>query len=154
MSTFVKGGSVTTPFGRNEFLRSTRDVKTDSWTFAASSILARTIDGTSQKILQPGTVLAKITSGGESGKVGPYSSDTVGVTDGRSTTANIIGLCMTFLPWQLLERDVEVSCVYQCTAVQAWCLYYTLAGGATPVALDNTTADLMRGGKRMQINFV
>jgi hypothetical protein len=150
MSTFVKGGSVSTPFGRNEYLRSTQDVKTESYTVAAATIPVRTIDGTSQKILQPGTVIAKITSGGDSGKVGPFQE---GATDGRQTAANIVGLNDTFLPWQLLERDVEISVVYQATAVQAWCLEYTIAGGATPVALGNTTRDAMRGGVRLHINF-
>lgn len=154
MSTFVKGGSVSTPFGRNEYLRSTQDVKVESYTVAASSVPARTIDGApGQKILQPGTVMAKITTGGDAGKIGPYSTDTAGVTDGRSTAANIVGINDTFLPWQLIERDVEIGVVYQATAVQAWCLMYTLAGGAVPVALDNATADAMRGGKKLQINF-
>lgn len=154
MSTFVKGGSVTTPFGRNEYLRSTQDVKVDSYTVAAASVPARTIDGVAgQKILQPGTVMAKITSGGDSGKIGPYSTDTVGVTDGRSVVGNIVGIDDTFLPWQLIERDVEVGVVYQATAVQAWCFIYTLAGAAVPQPLDNTTADAMRGLKKLQINF-
>ena len=154
MSTFVKGGSVSTPFGRNEYLRSTQDVKVESYTVAAASVPARTIDGApGQKILQPGTVMAKITTGGDAGKIGPYSTDTAGVTDGRSTAANIVGINDTFLPWQLIERDVEIGVVYQATAVQAWCLMYTLAGGAAPVALDNATADAMRGGKKLQINF-
>ncbi len=154
MSTFVKGGGVGTPFGRNEFLRSTQDVKTESYTVAASTVPARTIDGAAgQKILQPGTVIAKITSGGESGKVGPYSTDTGGVTDGRSTATNIVGLNTTFLPWQLIERDVEISVTYQCTAVQAWCLEYTAAGGAVPQALSNATADAMRSVKGMHVNF-
>jgi hypothetical protein len=64
MPSFVKGGGVNTPFGRNEFLRSTRGIKTESYTLAAASVPAVTIDGNpGQKILQPGTVLAKITSG-------------------------------------------------------------------------------------------
>lgn len=154
MSTFVKGGGVGTPFGRNEFLRSTQDIKTESYTVAASTVPARTIDGAAgQKILQPGTVMAKITSGGESGKVGPYSTDTGGVTDGRSTATNIVGLNTTFLPWQLIERDVEISVTYQCTAIQAWCFEYTAAGGAVPQALSNATADAMRSVKGMHINF-
>lgn len=154
MSTFIKGGSVGTPFGRNEFLRSTRGLKVESYTVAAASVLPRTIDGaTNQKILQPGTVMAKITSGGDAGKIGPYSTDTVGVTDGRSVAANIVGLVVTFLPWQLIERDVEVGVTYMCTAIQAWCFEYTAAGAAVPQALSNTTADAMRGVKGMQINF-
>ena len=149
MSTFIKGGSTSTPFGRNEFLRSTQDVKTESYTLAASTVPARTIDGVAgQKILQPGTVLAKITSGGDSGKVGPFSA---AAADGRQTAANIVGLNMTFLPWQLMERDVEVSAVYQCTAVQAWCIELDATSAA--VALTNTTADAMRGTKGLHINF-
>ena len=148
MSTFVKGGGTSTPFGRNEFLRSTQDVKTESYTVSAASVPSETIDGTTQKILQPGTVMAKITSGGEAGKVGPFQAD---ATDGRQTAANIVGLNLTFLPWQLLERDVEISVVYQATAVQAWCFEYTNA--TTKVALTNGTADAMRGGKRVHINF-
>ena len=145
MSTFVKGGSVSTPFGRNEYLRSTQDVKVDSYTIAAASVPERVIDGAAgQKVLQ-------ITSGGDSGKVGPFQE---GAADGRQTAANIVGLNDTFLPWQLIERDVEIGVVYQATAVQAWCLEYTIAGGAVPVALGNTTADAMRGGKKLQVNFV
>lgn len=153
MSAFVKGGSTSTPFGRNEYLRSTQDVKVESFTVAAATIPARTIDGVAgQKVLQPGTVMAKITSGADSGKVGPYTTD-AGVTDGRSTAANIVGLNDTFLPWQLIERDVEIGVVYQCTAVQSWCFEYTAAGGAVAQPLSNTTADAMRGGKRLHINF-
>lgn len=150
MSTFVKGGSTGTPFGRNEFLRSTQDVKVESYTVAASTVPARTIDGNAgQKILQPGTVMAAITSGPEAGKIGPFQA---GVTDGRQTAANIVGLDMTFLPWQLIERDVEIGVVYQCTAVQAWCKELDATG--VEIALTNATADAMRGGKRLQVNFV
>lgn len=149
MSSFVKGGSTSTPFGRNEFLRSTQDIKTESYTLSAASVPARTIDGVAgQKIVQPGTVMAKITSTGESGKVGPFSA---AATDGRQTAANIVGLCLTFLPWQTIERDVEISVVYQCTAVQAWC--FELDATSAQIALTNTTADAMRGGKRVHINF-
>ena len=66
---------------------------------------------------------------------------------------NIVGLLDTFLPWQLLERDVEVAVAYQAHAVQAWCFEYTAAGGAVPQALSNTTADAMRGGKKLQVTF-
>lgn len=150
MSTFVKGGGIGTPFGRNEYLRSTKVFLTESYTLAAATIPVVTIDGTSQKILQPGTVLAKITSGADAGKVGPFSALT-GLADGRQTAANIVGLNDTFLPWQTLERDVEVSAVYGCVAVQAWCIEYAATG--LPVALTNTTADAMRGVKGMQIQF-
>jgi len=149
MSTFIKGGSTSTPFGRNEFLRSTQDVKTESYTLSAASVPARTIDGVGgQKVLQPGTVMAKITSTAESGKIGPFSA---AATDGRQTAANIVGLNMTFLPWQTIERDVEISVVVQATAVQAWCI--ELNATSVEIVLTNTTADAMRGGKRVHINF-
>jgi hypothetical protein len=143
MSTFVKGGSTGTPFGRNEFLRSTQDVKVESYTVAASTVPARTIDGVAgQKILKPGTVMAKITSTGESGKIGPFSA---AATDGRQTLANIVGLNMTFLPWQLMERDVEVGVVYEAAAVQGWCI--ELDASSNEVVLTNTTrAAMQRGG--------
>lgn len=148
MSTFVKGGSTSSPFGRNEFLRSTKRFGTESYTLAAASVPVEVIDGENQKVMRPGTVLAKITSGADSGKVGPYQA---GVTDGRQTAANIVGLCLTFLPWQLLERDVEVSAVYDCVAVQAWC--YELDAAGARIALSNTTADAMRGTKGLHVNF-
>lgn len=150
MSSFVKGGSTSTPFGRNEFLRSTNPKpQTESYTLAASTVPARTIDGAAnQKILQPGTVLAKITTGPDAGKVGPFQA---GVTDGRQTAANIVGLALTFLPWQLIERDVEVSAVYTCTAVQGWCKELDAAG--VEIVLTNATADAMRGTKGLDILF-
>jgi hypothetical protein len=149
MAHFDKGPNLRTPFGRNEFLRSTQDIKTESYTLAASTVPAKTINGVpGQKVLQTGTVLAKITSGPEAGKVGPFQAD---ATDGRQTAANIVGLNNTFLPWQTMHRDVEVAAVYECTAVQAWCIQLDAAGD--PVALSNTTADAMRGTKGLDIMF-
>jgi hypothetical protein len=152
MSTFVKGGGTSTPFGRNEYLRSTKKFLTESYTVAAASVPAQTIDGNAgQKILQPGTVMAKITSGGDAGKVGPFSES---ATDGRQTPANIVGINDTFLPWQLIERDVEISVVYEASVVQAWCFEYTTAGGAVPQPLGNTTANnAVFRGKKLQISF-
>jgi hypothetical protein len=149
MASFTKGGGNTTPFGRNEFLRSVRDVKTDSFTLAASTVPSRTIDGVAgQKILQSGTALAKITSGPESGKVGPVQA---AATDGRADAANIVGLCMTFLPWTLVERDVEVSVVYEASVVQAWCKELNAAGAE--IVLTNTTADAMVGKRTIDLRF-
>lgn len=155
MPSFTKGGGNTTPFGRNEFLRSTRDVKSDSFTLAASSVPARTIDGVAgQKILQPGTVLAKITAAAgtstaaDVGKVGPFQA---GVTDGRQTLANIVGIVQTFLPWTLVERDVEVSVVYEASVVQAWCK--ELDAGGAEIVLTNTTRDGMVAKTAMSLIF-
>lgn len=252
MSSFSQSKTSRTPFGKNAYLRSTKDVKPDSYTFSKEGLPAVTIDGDVQKVLQPGTVIAKITSGTEAGKVGVFQgvgtvevqtitqatavsagtftitagnagvvttalafnataatvqaalraalaassnaadkllSDSIavtggpvasapfvitytdaagadwpqvvvgqgsltgtvtvatstagvlGATDGRGLTANIVGITDTFLPWQLLERDVEVAVVYEATVVQAWCFEYTAAGA--PVALSNTTRDAM-----------
>lgn len=150
MPSFVKGGSVSTPFGRNEYMRSTRNTRFESYTLAAATLPARTIDGNAgQKILQPGTVLAKITSGGDSGKVGPFQA---GVTDGRQTAANIVGVNDTFLPWQLIDRDVEVSALQAGTVVQAWC--FELDSGGLHIALTNTTAnDAVWNGKLLVVKF-
>lgn len=157
MSTFVKGGSTGTPFGRNEYLRSTKGRKTESYTVAASTITAKTIDGVAgQKILQPGTVMAKITSGADTGKVGPFQGQAgTTITDGRQLVANIVGLNNTFLPWQLMERDVEIAVDYECSAIQGWCKEYDNAGAE--LVLTNTTAAAMQrggaAGKGVDITF-
>lgn len=150
MPSFQPGPNLRTPIGRNQYLRSTQDVKTESYTVAASTVPVEAIDGAAdQKILQPGEVLAKITSGPDSGKVGPFQP---GGTDGRELTANIVGLNNTFLPWQLMERDVEVAAVYECAAVQGWCFERNAAGAR--IALADATADAMRGTKGLDIRFV
>ncbi len=256
MADFVKNGSGLYVFGKNVYLRSTVGCKFESYTLACATVPAQTINGVGgQKILQPGTVLAKITSGPDSGKVGPYQASgtaevqtltesgtisggtftitfngqttaaiassatastvqaalealsnvapgdiavtggpvettaltltfygnlignvaqvtvdttnltgsTPGITvatatpgvagaaDGRQTAANIVGLNDTFLPWQLMERDVEVAAMYIGTAVQAWCLELVAAG--TTQALSNTTADAMRSVKGLDVTF-
>lgn len=151
MASFTKGGGTRTPFGSNEYLRSTQDVKKESYTLSSASVPTETIDGFTQKVLKPGEVLAKITSGPEAGKVGPYSTDTVGVTDGRSVAANIVGLNDTWLPWQLLERDVEVAATYEATAVQGWCFERDASGAR--VALSDATANAMRGTKGLDVHF-
>lgn len=138
-----------TPFGKNVYLRSTQDVKTISYTVAKGSVPATTIDGHSgQKVLQPGTVMAKITSGGDTGKIGPFSAD---ASDGRQTLANIVGINNTFLPWQLIERDVEVAVVYEASVVQANCI--ELDDSNEPIALTDTTADAMVALKSLDIKF-
>lgn len=64
-----------TPVGKRVYLRSTRGTRFESYTLAAATWPAVTIDGfANQKIAQPGTVLAKITVGSEAGKVGPFQA--------------------------------------------------------------------------------
>lgn len=251
-----------TPFGRNVYLRSTRDVKTESYTVYNASVPAFTIDTFSNKILQPGTVMARITSGAGIGKIGPFqgggatnerasiavdatggtftitwggattaaiafnasdaavkaafvaataagnndvivtggpgsaggatpyvieftgayanedvsaltttpasltggagtavvtttaggSGTATGATDGRGDITNIVGINNTFLPWQLLERDVEVAIVYEASVVQAWCLELNAAGSAY-VALSNSTANAMNSNNVLHFLF-
>lgn len=138
MPSFDKSGATTrVPFGKNQYLRSTRGPKYESYTVAAASVPAETIDGaTDQKVLQSGEVLAKITSGAEIGKVGPFQA---GATDGRQTAANIVGINDTFLPWQLMHADREVAVCYDAAVVQAWCFERDAAGARIP--LTNATRD-------------
>ncbi len=269
MATFQKIGYAT-PFGRNVFLRSTQGIGVISRTLAASTVPAQVIDGwANQKIVQPGTVLATITSGPDAGKVGPFqaagtdeiqvitpsgtwsggtytltllnattaaiaynatpaavqtavraavaaltatdaatllnktigdsllvtgsalsagaltitydgevgvdvatatinvgsvtgttptaavTTSTVGVagaTDGRGVLANIVGICNTFLPYQTMDRDVEVAVIYDCVAVQASCIELNAAGIA--IALTDTTAAQLVAKKNLDITFV
>lgn len=146
MASFTRGpvGSIG-PFGKNEYLRSTRDLKFESYTFAKGTV---TPDANGDIILQPGTVLAKITSGADVDKVGPYSPS---ATDGRQTAANIVGLDETFLPWQLKERDVEVAVLVGGRAVQAWCLEVNASGNYVP--LTDATAAAMVAKKSISILF-
>jgi hypothetical protein len=146
MPSFVKGGANRTPFGKNQYARSTQDLKFESYTLAAATVPAQTIDGNAgQKILQSGVTLAKITSGPDAGKVGPYQGQAgTTVTDGRQTAANIVGINDTFLPWQLIEADREVAVCYEGSLVQGWCLEYDNAG--LPIPLTNTTAAAMQQG--------
>jgi hypothetical protein len=148
MASFTGQGAARTPFGKNVYLRSTKGCLFESYTVAASTVPSATIDGSTQKILQPGTVMAKITSGADAGKIGPFQAS---VTDGRQTLANIVGLLDTFAPWQFLERDVECAVMYHGTAVQGWCFEYD--AGGLPIVLTNTTADACRGTKGLDINF-
>lgn len=140
MPSFDKTGLTTprAPFGKNQYLRSTDLILTTSYTLAASTVTAETIDTFSGKVAQSGEVMASITSGVDIGKIGPFQAT---MTDGRQTTANIVGILDTFLPWQLNERDVEVSVVYEASVVQAWCFERNAAGAR--IALTNTTRDAM-----------
>lgn len=124
-----------TPIAPTVFLRSTQDVKTTSYTCAAASVDAETIDGvTGQKILQKGELMCRITSGADSGKVGPFRAS---ATDGRQTIANAVGFNNTFLPWQLVERDVEIAVVYEATVYAA--MVTERNGSGVRIALQSGT---------------
>lgn len=78
-------GGATVPFGRREILRSDRGILTESYTLCAATIPSQTIDGNpGQKIVQPGLILAKITSGPNAGSVGPFQA--VGTQEVQTAT--------------------------------------------------------------------
>ena len=165
MPDFSTNNVTRTPFGRNEYLRSTQDVKTESAMVAKGSVPAQTIDGfDGQKVLQTGTVIAKITSGADSGKFGPYNRN---AADGREVTDNIVGISDTFLPWQLMERDCEIATVYEASVVQAWCFEYidegvynggafggVASGTMIAIPLSDTTRDAMVALANLGIRFL
>lgn len=155
MPLFSTDKTLRTPFGKNVYLRSTKDIKPESYMFAAAAIPTVTIDGFVQKVLQPGTVLAKITSGADAGKVGVYQAVANGTiaapTDGRQTAANIVGINDTFLPWQLMEGDREVAAVYEAAVVQGWCFEYDTAG--VRIALSNATRDAIVAAANLALLF-
>lgn len=90
MPSFTGLSGYKTPFGKNQYLRSTRATKFESYTLADGSVPARTIDGVSTRLIQSGVVMAKITSGGDSGKIGPFQPGTV-VTESVSLAQTATG---------------------------------------------------------------
>ncbi|ANA87248.1 capsid decoration protein [Gordonia phage Gibbles] len=152
MPSFDKPDQVkSTPFGKNQYLHSTRNKQLQGYTFAHETLPEEDwTDGTgdvhTEKILQSGEVLAKITSGPNSGKVGVFQT---GATDGRATLANIVGVNDTFAPWQLSKRDIEVAALYHGVVKQAWC-FIRDANGDRVVMPDNV-ADALRGGKGLDV---
>lgn len=156
MPSFLKGPTPAsyTPFGKNQYLRST-DPRPhfESFTVAATSVAVEVIDGANQKILQSGEVMATITTvagtstAADVGKVGPYD---VNALDGRQTLANIVGINDTFLPWQLLHHDEQIACAVSGRVVQAWCIErITNVRGA----LGNTTAAGLVAKKTLNFLF-
>lgn len=147
MPTFVKGGSVKTPFGKNVYLRSTVGCKFESYTVAAATVPNELIDGTVQKVLQPGTVLAKITSGPDTGKVGPYqASGTAEVQTLAPTTVTAGTFTLTITnPFTNVSRTTA-PIAYNATAAQIQ---------AALEALDNVeVGDVLAAGGPMNTTNV
>lgn len=125
-------------FGRNEYLRSTRGHIFEHYTIAASSVA---LDANGNKVLQTGTILARITSAAgtstasDVGKVGPFQP---GASDGRQTVGNIVGVNDSFYPYQLLRGDREVSVLKHGRIVGANCYEYDVI--AAPVQASTSTA--------------
>lgn len=130
------GPSYRTPFGKNEWLGSTVGIIHESATCAVSGAPDETIDTFVQKVLQPGQVMAKITSGADIGKVGVYDD---AASDGRQTATNIVGINNTFVPWQLNERDVDIDIVKHAWGIANHIFVYE---GGLKVALSAATLTL------------
>lgn len=140
MPGFRKDGFAT-PFGRNVFLRSTAGVKTISRTVAASTIPERTIDGnTGQKVLQPGTVMALITSGPESGKIGPFQgvgTDEVqtltkaGTVSGGTFDLTVLGVAMTLIAYDVTAAALQTAVRAAIAASSASAAYKAIGDSLT-----------------------
>lgn len=148
MPSFNKGGGVRPPFGKNQYLRSTRANKFESAMCIADAVNTEEIDGTDTKILQSGEVIARITSGPDSGGHGPFQAD---ATDGRQDTDNIVGINDTFLPWELTERDAPIAVLYDGAVKQEWCFERNAAGER--IALTNATRDAIVARSDLAILF-
>lgn len=117
MPLFNNTYAFTTPFGINEFLRSTQDVKTESYTLSCDTITRQTIDNQiNQRILQPGLVMAKITSGPNAGKVGPYYNGSAGTSEAQLIT----GTTVTAGTYKVVGIQYDSSGDLATTAAIAW----------------------------------
>lgn len=119
MPDFVKGGTVLTPFGKNAYLRSTVGCQFESYTVARRTIPLETINSVAgQQVLQPGTLMAKITSGADSGKIGPYQASGTaevqtatksGTVSGGSFTLSFNGATTTAIQWDAVAATVQLA---------------------------------------------
>ena len=106
---------------------------------------------TSQNVAQATVDTALLTGAAPTLTPSTTTAGVAGATDGRETLANIVGICNTFLPWQLMDRDVEVAVIYEASVVQANCIELNTAGAS--IALTNTTAAGMFALKSLDIKF-
>lgn len=102
-----------TPFGQNEYLRSTRNRFYESGMCAKSAVPVETIDdSTDEKVLQPGTVMAFITAAGaDQGKVGPYEPGGV-VTESVSIPVDATGGTWTIT----IQGETTAAIAFNATA--------------------------------------
>lgn len=109
-----------TPIGRNVFLRSTRAVKTESGTCSHETVPGIDIDGhPGQKILQPGVVMARITSGPDIGKIGPFQDvgsaanevqtlTESGTISGGTFDLTVLGVDFTDIAYNVTDAQLQV----------------------------------------------
>ena len=116
-----------------EYLYSTEGTQFDSYTLEDGVVT--TVDSDSNKYLNKGVVLARITSPAtSSGLVGPYLET---ATDGRQLTYNIVGINDTFADCS--EGDVEVGVLVVGTVKES-----ELLMGSADGALPPTYKELLR----------
>jgi hypothetical protein len=116
-----------------EYLYSTAGTQFESFTVDADQV--STTDDDSEKYLNKGVVLARITSpAAASGLVGPYSPT---ATDGRELAYSIVGINDTFA--DLSEGDVEVGVLVTGTVKES-----EIVMGAANGALPPTYKELLR----------
>lgn len=141
------------PMGVNAYLRSTQPgtFATDGATVAASTHPIEPGLAGNQKFLDKGEILAKITSGPEAGKFGVFSLDTVGVTNGLSTPANIVGINNSYYPYQLMDHDVYVGNLYYGVVKQARVTVRDATGKRVPVT--NAIVDALADRKDLKITW-
>lgn len=135
MAHFNPGGGDSTTFGKNEYRYSTKGLKYSPVSIYKESVPKEEATGSDastseERILQSGEALARITSGPGKDKFGPFQ---LGATDGRQDVANLVGVNDTFLPWQLLRRDVEAAACYEGTLKQDWCTIRDSNGARVPM---------------------
>lgn len=130
MAHFNKGPNYQDPFGADIYLRSTQDVKLESYMADSASMPTETVDGQEKKRLRKGTLMAVLTSGANAGNVVPFQA---GAADGREDAANIVGICNTFLPWQLDEHDEPIAVAYEASVVKAQVFEYDAGGARIPI---------------------
>ncbi|ANA85985.1 head decoration [Gordonia phage Demosthenes] len=154
MADFVSGREDYATHGKRQILRHAQpgSYNVQPKTISHAAFPTEEIDGHEQKVLNEGEVLVALTSGPQAGKCVPFQLDpATPFTDGRSTLANVVGVCKDYFGAQLMDRDVEAGNLVHGHLVQAWCTIRNADGER--VTLPNNVADALRDKKNLQIQF-
>ncbi|AUV60618.1 head decoration [Gordonia phage SteveFrench] len=158
MADFVKGREEYAVHGKRQILRHAHP---GAYTVVSKTIsheafpVAEDADGNPDYVLQEGEVMVTLTSGPHAGKCVPFqefqADGTTAFTDGRSTLANLVGVCKDYFGWELSERDVEAGILDRGHLVQNWCTVRDPDGNR--VTMTNAVADALRSKKNLDILF-